>query len=266
MEAINEMSSITRVLKHMDDFDIACLTANRSSFCNATEHTLDDRPQEIILSDIDKPVSEKTPYAYTDEENKLRNRNLSAALLQLKYGITRVSGNYIENFGEDNAVEVGESTFFVVNLHDDPDFFSNIFNLSERYNQDCFLYKAKGQKEAYLIGTNAALFPGYGQKVLAGNLHVNIKNEFITRIKKNSFSFTTLKNPEADNKRPDSFAERKKKREELIKALNLTVYESYERMAKITIHAIYEQFINEGFLLLEKKTFDDIPLVEDFKI
>lgn len=255
MEQLNEMSSITRVLKHMEKYDTACLTAYRDAYCNATENTLDDRP-----------TSDAGQYRYTEDDNKKRNRDLSAALLKFGYGVTRIDGTYIENFGTDESVEVGEASLFVVNLNDDKDFYANIFRLSELYNQDCFLYKAKNDSNGYLIGTNMCEFPGYGNKILSGSLHVNIINEFRTRIKSNTFSFTQEENPEADNNRRESFAERKKRRrEELIDALGLKVYESYGKGARMSINALYEG-VRHRLNNTVAVAFDDLTLLENYII
>lgn len=258
MEVLNEMSSINRLLSFMDKYDIACITASRDRFKNATDKTLDDRPEEMRNTD--------TEYKYTDDENKERNRQLKAALLNYNYGVTNISGIYIEDYGTPDAIEVAENTFFVVNLNDDPDFYQNIFALSEFYGQDCFLYKQKFNNNAYNIGTNYAEYPGYGYKDDLGPIHVNIKNEFKSRIKANTFSFTNadIDALVADNDRRDDFQTRKKRRTLIAKALGLTVYEEFSRGSRMSIRAICESLSKNG-LKPEQRSLDDEEM-KNFKI
>ena len=125
------MSSITHFLKVLENYEAACLSACRNAYCNATERTLDDRPS---------PCSSQ--YRYTEDDNKRRTRDLSAALLKLGYGLIKVDGTtYYEMNGSDEAVEATETSLVVFNIDNDYDFCKNIFRLSEMYNQDCFLYK-----------------------------------------------------------------------------------------------------------------------------
>lgn len=49
------------------------------------------------------------------------------------YGFTRTAGYWKEN---DKFAK--EKSFFVVNLHDDPEFFDKMFSISEFLNQDSF--------------------------------------------------------------------------------------------------------------------------------
>ena len=166
------MSSISDFLKFLENYEAACLSACRSAYCNATEHTLDDRPSP-----------DAGQYYYTEEDNKRRTRDLSAALLKLGYGLIKVDGTtYYEMDGSDGAVEVTETSIVVFNINDDHDFYANIFRLSELYNQDCFLFKEKGSNRRYIIGTNNADYPGYGNKVETRWVHENIIKEIWKRI------------------------------------------------------------------------------------
>lgn len=169
------MSSITRFLKCMENYEAACLSAYRHAYCDATQDTLDDRPSP----DVGK-------YYYTEEDNKKRTRDLSAALLKLGYGIIEIDGTtYTERCRSDDAVEVREEALVVFNINDDHNFYENIYRLSKLYNQDCFLYKEKGSNKRYIIGTNNAKFPGNGSKVATRWVHENIINEIRSRIMNN---------------------------------------------------------------------------------
>ena len=166
------MSSITDFLKHLENYEAACLSACRSAYCNATERTLDDRPSP-----------DAGQYYYTEEDNKRRTSDLSVALLKLGYRLIEVDGTtYYEMNESDEAVEATETSLVVFNINDDSDFCKNIFHLSELYNQDCFLYKEKDSNRRYIIGTNNADYPGYGNKVETRWVHKNIINEIRKRI------------------------------------------------------------------------------------
>lgn len=190
---INE-SSVTRLMRWMDSHDIAIITAFRGAYRDATPKTLDDRPKELQGSNV--------AYEYSHQENKMRNHELKACLMRLGYGITNVQGSYIEGIGTINAKELGEESIFVVNLTNDVNFKKKIFDLSEYYNQDCFLYKPKGDKNAYLIGTNNTEWPGYGVEDCQGEFHLNPSNEFLTRMGANTFAFSNDTMPQ-DERRLD---------------------------------------------------------------
>ena len=250
---INE-SSINRAIKFMLEHDIACLTAFRGQFKNATENTLDDRPQELKDADVKRGITkaiQKTPYQYSTAEKKKRNRDLKASLLKYGYGVTSIAGNYIENFNSSDAREVGESSYFVVNLKDDPNFFKNIFVLSELYNQDCFLYKPKDSDEAYNVGTNNCEWPGYNIKEPAGKFHINIKSEFLSRVGNSSFAFKPDGDKIEHDETPYNFQTRKQQRLRQYMNNESKVFETYEdfsRNAKNIITNIHERnmrYINE---------------------
>lgn len=114
--------------------------------------------------------------------NKNRNKNLKAALLSLGYGVTGVKGTYIENYMSDNAIEVKEDSYFVVNLSDDPSFIGNIIKLGEIFCQDSVLILERGGENNYLYGTNESDFPGYGESVPVGSFKPGIESEFMTRV------------------------------------------------------------------------------------
>lgn len=242
-------SSLNRVLSFMEQHDIACITAFRDEFLNATKKTLDDRPEGLKEKDkadgITNPAA-FTPYQYTTDEKRKRNRDLNAALLNLRYGVTKMHGNFIEDFGKINAKEVGEESFFVVNLNDDPDFYNNIFALSEYYNQDSFLYKPKGSNHAYQCGTNNAGWPGYGNRYDSGELHVNVDYQFLSRVGNKSFSFVepgTKVNPQT---RDYNFNTRKqdRMRKEARDVFGFEIFENYSYGGKMTINAIHQKIKN----------------------
>ena len=104
---------------------------------------------------------------YNREENDKRNFELQKALRGYGFGVIRVKGCYPE-IGKD--VEK-ENSFLVIDLEDTPDFAERIYEQSEHYEQDCFLYKPIDEKTAYLIGTNDRF--GKDRIDVAGILHIN---------------------------------------------------------------------------------------------
>ena len=77
----------------------------------------------------------------------------------------------------DKYAEVGhdvskENSFLVFDQNDDPNFYDNLRMLSEKFDQDCFLYKAADEDVAYLIGTNEDFIKDNGERVEAGRLRI----------------------------------------------------------------------------------------------
>jgi len=157
----------------MNDYDMACITAYRDEYVNATPRTLNDRPNGLLDADT-------TRYRYKASENAERNRNLKASLLKLGYGVTDIHGVLFDNCRTIGRAALSESSFLVVNLNHDSDFRQRLFELSEYYNQDGFILKRKGRDEAYRIGTNWGEYPGYGKEVHLGELYIDMDNEYVT--------------------------------------------------------------------------------------
>jgi len=167
---LNE-SSLSRLYRHMMAHDTAIITAHRGD-------PSDDS------NCVDK--SQVTD----DSSNKIRNRDLKATLMSLGYGVTSVDGSYIEDFNTPAAYEVAEDSFFVVNLEGDPNFTKLIIDLGEEFCQDAVLVVPKGGEGAYLHGTNNSEFPGYGQRVEAGDLSFGREKEFMTKVGGRPMAFT----------------------------------------------------------------------------
>lgn len=107
---------------------------------------------------------------YNRVENNNRNNELQKDLRKLGYGVIRVKGCYPEMGKE---VEK-ENSFLVIDLEDTPDFTDRLYEKSESYEQDCFLYKPIDEKTAYLIGTNDDF--GKDRIEVAGILRINSLN------------------------------------------------------------------------------------------
>jgi hypothetical protein len=175
---INE-SSLSRLHQHTQEHDTAIITAYR------------DDP-----ADPEGCIEELPSHA---NDNISRNRELKAVLLRKGYGVTRVDGSYVENFEDPDPlkrVEVSEESFFVVNLKDDPGFVDEIKNLGETFCQDSVLIIPQGGADAYLLGTNDTLFPGYGGQESVGDYSAGREAEFMSKIRGRPFTFKEIKNME----------------------------------------------------------------------
>lgn len=230
---INE-SSFNRIVNWVENYEIALITAFRG------------KKENIVNKGNVKDDGKEEGYEYSHKENRERNRELGAALLKLGYGITKVSGVYVENFGKPNSRLSNEESFLVVNKNDDPDFYNRIFKLSEHFNQDCFCYKSKGDDIGYNIGTNGADYPGYNNKVRNGKFVTGVKNEFMTRLKNKGFAFTD-KNKDELEPFSTSHKERKQERidKKIEKSLNevLDCFSNYGIGAKQSITNISENLL-----------------------
>jgi len=125
---INE-SSLSRLYKHNQEHDCGAMTAFRKA------------PE----------CGNGTPY--TRKENGQRNKQLTAKLKSLGYGITKLMGNYPE--GGKTQKEV---SFFVVDLKDNGNLLKDLKKLGAEFEQDSVLFMPKGaiqgEAKAFLIGTN----------------------------------------------------------------------------------------------------------------
>ena len=156
-------ASISRVHEHIMEHEAAFITAYRN---NPSDYT------------------KCYPNHSTNETNFERNKELKAVLLERGYGVTKVEGIYIEDYKTKAAKKVKEKSLFVVNLVDDPEFYDLLFELSEHYCQDSFLYVPQGGDNTLLVGTNSNDFPGYGGTEDQGSFIGGIDGEFMSYVGK----------------------------------------------------------------------------------
>jgi hypothetical protein len=181
VNTINE-SSLSRVESHLNKHDCAIITSFRSKMINCVK----DEQSDDILNIF---------------KNKGRNIPLKSALLYLGYGVTKVKGSYIENYLEDNAVEVKEDSFFVVNVNDDYGFIENIIELGVIFCQDSVLIMSQGGNNNYLVGTNYSDYPGYQNIDVIGKFVPNKEGEFMTRVNRKPFVIETFKESQINTKK-----------------------------------------------------------------
>lgn len=173
-------SSLSRITKHIENNQCAVISAFRNKLTNCLNTKDDER--EINIYD-----------------NKGRNKKLFATLLYLGYDVTKVKGTYIENYAKENAIEVKEDSFFVVNSNKDDRFIHNIIRLGEIFCQDSVMIFDFGDN--YLYGTNNFEFPGLGVKEALGKYQPGIEGEFMTKIRNRPFTTENYKNLQINSKR-----------------------------------------------------------------
>lgn len=218
-------SNLDRIEKWINSKEVAGITAFRKELKDV------HNPSTTL---IDKPI-DGTPEErrYSKQENRARNRDLKMALARKGYGVTSVMGLYPEG-----GVPKTEESFLVVNHPDDPEFYDVLFRLSEWYNQDTFLYKAKDEPEAVLVGTNDDDFVGYGNTRPAGQFAKNVQGEFMSRLKSKGYSFVsedTKDYYEKDN--PVSWKDRKAARtvsDSAIESLFRVIDSSFSGLAVVS--------------------------------
>jgi hypothetical protein len=135
----------------------------------------------------------------TREKNQDNNKLLLAYLLKMGYGVTKVKGSYIEQYGSPNAKEVGEESFFVSNDKVDGDdggqLEKDLVKMGEKFDQDSIASKRFGQP-AELVGTSGRedSFPGKGKRHSLGNPKMGdlAKGKFFSRVKGRKFAFESL--------------------------------------------------------------------------
>ena len=107
-------------------------------------------------------------------------------LATMGYGVIKLQGFYAET-GHDVS---RENSFLVFDKNDDSNFYANLRTLSEKYDQDCFLFKAVDEDVAYLIGTNEDFIKTKGERIEAGRLRIgNLSAETFSKIGSGIISF-----------------------------------------------------------------------------
>jgi hypothetical protein len=187
-------SSLSRLNEKMEKFKCICITAFRGD----------------------------NTYA----ENRAKNKELLAYLLDRGYSVTKVNGSYIENFNKSKDPkqperEVTEETFFVADhkeIYSRTQMVQDLFSLGKKYDQDSILVINDGGNTAYLLGTSRrdSAYPDFGKREdvghkLVGRVDVRdedgniiepgkIAGEFFTRLKGNrDFAFEEINYPQTIN-------------------------------------------------------------------
>lgn len=166
-------SNLNRLRHWMNNKDIAVITAFRDEIKDVHD------PSKLFEGD-------EVGHKLKTDEKKLRNRILKEELRSHLFGVTPVSGVYTDKNGSYN-----EASFLVVNLNDSPSFKETLSEISEKFNQDSFLYKGK-DKDAVLVHTNdSSLKYPYGKEEPAGKFYENVLGDMMSRINNKGFAFIT---------------------------------------------------------------------------
>ena len=110
----------------------------------------------------------------SEEDNTANTAKLKSELTESGFGIIPVDGCFREARQEKDS---HESCFFVYDdgKHNAREFFTKLYLLSEKYEQDSFLYKSAGMtRTAFLISTNDDSRKDNGDIALAGQLYLNL--------------------------------------------------------------------------------------------
>lgn len=138
----------------------------------------------------------------TYAQNVAKNRNILIYLKGKGYSVTKVKGSYIEDKGSDKENEVGESSFFVVDMHDTGHLKQDLISLGKLYDQDSVLIVPKGGQNAYLVGTSKrdTAYPSYGKEQVLGNgVYGKVAGQFLSRVRGREFAFEEIEYPDTIN-------------------------------------------------------------------
>ena len=121
---------------------------------------------------------------YSEKQNKLRNKKLANEIKTNKFGYIHVIGNFIEDYGTDDARKVEEASFFITSNPNDGERLKNfLIKMGKKFNQDSIFYKPHDSKDSFLIGTSSGKFPGMGKEIKIGSFHPSKMGEFYTKMK-----------------------------------------------------------------------------------
>ena len=132
----------------------------------------------------------------TKKENKNNSNELKKILLGLGYGVTKIDGSYIENYGSKDAIEVKEESYIVIDLKDTGNLEKDLIKLGQKYEQDSITYQEKDGMY-YLISTNECPngYPGngkIGKKIKLGKPMYGKDGEFFSSVKGRPFVFENI--------------------------------------------------------------------------
>ena len=173
-------------------------TVNESSLSRIWEHYT--KHQTGTISAFRDAADCNDGKEYTLQENKRRNSLLESLLLKKGYGITKIDGTYIENYGTPDAKEVQEESFFVVDIQDKGQLKKDLIKYGEMFEQDGITF-AEPNGDYYLISTNECPsgYPGRGKigvqekigKPVFGKATKDTE-EFFSKIRGRGFVFKKL--------------------------------------------------------------------------
>ena len=134
--------------------------------------------------------------AFTKSENKKNSNILKSKLLKAGYGVTKIDGTYIENYGKSNAIEVREESYIVVDLKDSGLLKKDLIKFGLEFEQDSITFQAK-DGDYYLISSNKCGdgYPGngiVGKEVKLGKPFFGKDGEFHSKVNGRPFVFESI--------------------------------------------------------------------------
>lgn len=134
---------------------------------------------------------------FTEVENRQRNRSLVAKLTLKGYGITAVSGSYIENYETEDAKEVSEHSYMVAPSDERTaaSLEADLIALGREFDQDSVLVIKGGKGE--LVGTSQRenAWPSYGKREPLGGFKGGKAAQFMSRVNGRSYVFEDIEYP-----------------------------------------------------------------------
>lgn len=132
----------------------------------------------------------------TKSTNKKNNSKLKKKLLNMGYGVTKIKGVYIENYGSPNAQPVKEDSLIVVDLQDKGKLKEDLIKLGQYFDQDSITY-SKPSGDYYLISTNTCPegYPGSGKvgvSIKLGKPFFGKDGEFYSTVNGRPFVFENI--------------------------------------------------------------------------
>lgn len=174
---LNE-TTVNRLIKWLTTTDCGFITAFRTEL------------KDII--NVDKTFfgqngEWKPGHVFTHEENRQKNKDMVSKLMIKGYGVIKIKGVYPEGMTQESS----EESYMVFDNKNIGGLYNFLLELGEYYNQDSIYFKPQNSLTGYLIGTNAAEFPGYHQKGDESKFMVNTASNYMSRFKNSAFAFVT---------------------------------------------------------------------------
>jgi hypothetical protein len=176
-------SGLARLWKHMEEHDCGMISAFRYA----------------------RDCGKGKKYSLSD--NIKRNKLLLAKLFDKRYNVTSIKGSYIENYGSENAIEVSEESFFVVDSDDRGNLLKDLISLGEEFEQDSISFLPKGSNKLILYGTSKCedAYPPYGTTKTSDVRKLGKTGQFFSRVKNRPFSYIS---EITEHVRPEGFVGR----------------------------------------------------------
>lgn len=129
----------------------------------------------------------------TKDVNKMQTARMLKMLKALDYSVTTIIGQYEETQEDGTNKLVKETSFFVANHKNDPNFLDQMKKLGELFDQDSICVIEKGFKSAYLFGTNKTGWLGYHKVDKFNGVSIDtIEKKYFSAIGGKSFQFKAI--------------------------------------------------------------------------